>query len=73
MELDLGLAQDGLETADDKGQAGTERPGRELVIQTSPQRCQRCLYLAPPQRTQLSSTIKIAWHHLAIEKLGDNP
>ena len=38
MELDLGLAQDGLETADDKGQAGTERPGRELVIQASPQR-----------------------------------
>ena len=38
MELDLGLAQDVLETADDKGQAGTEIPGRELVIQPSPQR-----------------------------------
>lgn len=29
-------------------------------------------YLTPPQRTQLFSTVKIAWHHLAIEKLGDN-
>ena len=27
-----------LETADDKGQAGTERPGRELDIRPSPKR-----------------------------------